>query len=211
LYFVQTTTNIGNTSSEGNDDTDAALLTSFVKLAGVELLRAVPRTVRVAFRDSKKLLMQSQLDVGEDTVECQESKQISVTNAALLDDPLLIDLRSEKCQLLGQADELMKALQPTVEAPDAVALDTSCKILNSHCIGAYRTLSSSYLSTAGTNLGPFDDEETRAFYCDLPDLLSTKPPDVTYHLCRCLTSVALHDPKIMMEAKEKMPTFCSRV
>ncbi|KAL7540563.1 LOW QUALITY PROTEIN: hypothetical protein ACHAXR_010217 [Thalassiosira sp. AJA248-18] len=25
-------------------------------------------------------------------------------------------------------------------------------------------------------LGPFDDEETRSFYCDVPDLLSTKPP-----------------------------------
>jgi regulator of nonsense transcripts 2 len=25
-------------------------------------------------------------------------------------------------------------------------------------------------------LGPFDDEETRRFYCNLPDLLSTKPP-----------------------------------
>ena len=24
-------------------------------------------------------------------------------------------------------------------------------------------------------LGPFDDEETRSFYCDVPDLLSTKP------------------------------------
>lgn len=28
----------------------------------------------------------------------------------------------------------------------------------------------------GTNSGLFDDEETRSFYCDLPDLLSTKPP-----------------------------------
>jgi len=26
------------------------------------------------------------------------------------------------------------------------------------------------------NLGPFDDEETRAFYCDIPDLLTTIPP-----------------------------------
>ena len=26
------------------------------------------------------------------------------------------------------------------------------------------------------NLGPFDDEETRSFYCTVPDLLSTKPP-----------------------------------
>jgi regulator of nonsense transcripts 2 len=25
------------------------------------------------------------------------------------------------------------------------------------------------------NLGPFDDEETRAFYCDVPDFLETKP------------------------------------
>eukprot|EP00804_Cyclotella_cryptica_P010576 CCRYP_021015-RD/>CCRYP_021015-RD protein AED:0.06 eAED:0.06 QI:166/1/1/1/0.87/0.88/9/1431/1142 len=25
-------------------------------------------------------------------------------------------------------------------------------------------------------LGPFDDEETRSFYCDVPDLLATKPP-----------------------------------
>jgi regulator of nonsense transcripts 2 len=25
-------------------------------------------------------------------------------------------------------------------------------------------------------LGPFDDEETRAFYCDIPDLLTTIPP-----------------------------------
>ena len=24
-------------------------------------------------------------------------------------------------------------------------------------------------------LGPFDDEETRSFYCDVPDFLSTKP------------------------------------
>jgi regulator of nonsense transcripts 2 len=26
------------------------------------------------------------------------------------------------------------------------------------------------------HLGPFDDEETRAFYCDIPDLLTTIPP-----------------------------------
>ena len=26
------------------------------------------------------------------------------------------------------------------------------------------------------NLGPFDDEETRAFYCDVPDFLTTIPP-----------------------------------
>jgi len=26
------------------------------------------------------------------------------------------------------------------------------------------------------NLGPFDDEETRSFYCDIPDLLTTIPP-----------------------------------
>uniref|UniRef100_A0A6V0BH58 MIF4G domain-containing protein n=1 Tax=Pseudo-nitzschia australis TaxID=44445 RepID=A0A6V0BH58_9STRA len=28
----------------------------------------------------------------------------------------------------------------------------------------------------GTNFGPFDDEETRAFYCDVPDFLTTVPP-----------------------------------
>lgn len=238
--------------------TDAALLTSFAKFAGVELLGVVPRSVKVAFWDAKKVLMQSH--DGGDTAECEENKQISLTNAALVDDPLMIDLRSEKCQLLGRAGELINALQLTVETPDAVVLDISCKILNSHCLGAYRTLSSSYLSTAaklrklekrceqdrlltgslsetrekglldaqklaeqlkksieaiaealdqdlvtiqeeeeddpavpsggtgvqlwtkaeecpeGTHLGPFDDEETRAFYCDLPDLLSTKPP-----------------------------------
>ena len=27
----------------------------------------------------------------------------------------------------------------------------------------------------GTDFGPFDDEETRAFYCDIPDLLTTVP------------------------------------
>jgi hypothetical protein len=26
------------------------------------------------------------------------------------------------------------------------------------------------------NLGPFDDEETRVFYCDIPDFLSVIPP-----------------------------------
>jgi regulator of nonsense transcripts 2 len=26
------------------------------------------------------------------------------------------------------------------------------------------------------NLGPFDDDETKAFYCDIPDFLSTIPP-----------------------------------
>ena len=28
----------------------------------------------------------------------------------------------------------------------------------------------------GDDFGPFDDEETRAFYCDIPDLLTTRPP-----------------------------------
>jgi regulator of nonsense transcripts 2 len=28
----------------------------------------------------------------------------------------------------------------------------------------------------GINYGPFDDEETRAFYCDIPDFLTTVPP-----------------------------------
>jgi regulator of nonsense transcripts 2 len=28
----------------------------------------------------------------------------------------------------------------------------------------------------GADFGPFDDEETRAFYCDLPDFLTTVPP-----------------------------------
>ena len=26
------------------------------------------------------------------------------------------------------------------------------------------------------DFGPFDDEETRSFYCDIPDLLTTIPP-----------------------------------
>ena len=30
--------------------------------------------------------------------------------------------------------------------------------------------------TGNEQLGPFDDEETRSFYCDVPDLLSIKPP-----------------------------------
>ena len=29
---------------------------------------------------------------------------------------------------------------------------------------------------AGASFGPFDDEETRAFYCEIPDLLTTVPP-----------------------------------
>jgi regulator of nonsense transcripts 2 len=31
-------------------------------------------------------------------------------------------------------------------------------------------------SSDGDDYGPFDDEETRDFYCDVPDLLTTIPP-----------------------------------
>jgi hypothetical protein len=37
-------------------------------------------------------------------------------------------------------------------------------------------LSASQLGSGGGSTGPFDDEETRAFYEDLPDLLAMLPP-----------------------------------
>ena len=254
--------------------TDATLLTSFAKSAGSELLGVVSKTVRISLEDLKKELSQmdpekqNEKDIAADQScdddgggDGKEGQSSSPEVAPIVVDSALAELRTEKAKLLEAAEEVTNKLESSTITLRAIASDP-CIILNGHCTGAYRTLCTSYVSTAtklrklekrceqdrlltgslsearekgladaqkltdnlkktvetlaealdqdipliqadeeenvaastggtgvqlwtkaedsgdgeGINLGPFEDEETRSFYCDLPDFLSTKPP-----------------------------------
>ena len=82
---------------------------------------------------------------------------------------------------LNDARLLMESLKKSVEALSE-ALDVDAPVLDEE--EAFNVESSdgkgielwSRNDAGDENLGPFDDEETRSFYCNVPDLLSTKPP-----------------------------------
>ncbi len=84
----------------------------------------------------------------------------------------LADARSLMESLTKSVESLADSLDvtiPTLETEEASNADTAD--------GKGIELWSGNETNAGNeNLGPFDDEETRRFYCNLPDLLSTKPP-----------------------------------
>jgi regulator of nonsense transcripts 2 len=83
----------------------------------------------------------------------------------------------------GLVDErlLMVSLKKRVETLSDV-LDVDAPILNDEekemetSDGKGMELWNRGSANGEENLGPFDDEETRSFYCTVPDLLSTKPP-----------------------------------
>mmetsp|Transcript_33579 Transcript_33579/g.61792 ORF Transcript_33579/g.61792 Transcript_33579/m.61792 type:complete len:1566 (-) Transcript_33579:189-4886(-) len=83
---------------------------------------------------------------------------------------------------LKDAQSLMESLKKSVETLSE-ALDVDVPVLEEEEAVTEATdgkgieLWTKNESGAGDEkLGPFDDEETRSFYCDVPDLLSTKPP-----------------------------------
>lgn len=83
---------------------------------------------------------------------------------------------------LSNARSLMESLKKSVETL-AEVLDLNVPILEEEedladgaSDGKGIELWSKNENGGDENLGPFDDEETRSFYCDVPDLLSMKPP-----------------------------------
>lgn len=89
------------------------------------------------------------------------SGSISEQREKALDDAVqLLDSISKSVEVL--ADALNQPLPIIVEEDDEVKLETSG-------LEVYRA------EDGQTELGPFDDEETKSFYCDIPDLLTTIP------------------------------------
>jgi regulator of nonsense transcripts 2 len=82
---------------------------------------------------------------------------------------------------LNDARSLMESLKKSVEALSE-ALDVDAPVLDEEETSNVESSDGKGIelwsrNNAGDeNLGPFDDEETRSFYCNVPDLLSTKPP-----------------------------------
>jgi regulator of nonsense transcripts 2 len=82
---------------------------------------------------------------------------------------------------LNDARSLMESLKKSVEALSE-ALDVDAPVLDEEEASNVESSDGKGIelwsrNNAGDeNLGPFDDEETRSFYCNVPDLLSTKPP-----------------------------------
>ena len=249
--------------------TDANLIVTFSKTGGSEILGVIPRTVvgdmdrlkiETEGKGTGKLVMVdeaaeklSATEEGADTKKNEETKT-GESNKIDLEEhftPSLSSKLQQKCQATIDA---FNSTVPTSRAVSQAITST----MHKHCIGAYKTLSHSYVTThrrllklekrceqdrllqgnlsearekglkdaqslleslkksvetlsealdvdvpvleeeetsdegaadgkgielwtkngneADERLGPFDDEETRSFYCDVPDLLSTKPP-----------------------------------
>lgn len=109
-------------------------------------------------------------------------------------DRLLVGTLSENREKgLGDAKKLLESIKNRAEAlaealdldvpdlykndkddPDAPDSGDSNNELNSEGVGL--ELWTKENEDGDDNLGPFDDEETRSFYCDITDLLTTIPP-----------------------------------
>lgn len=240
--------------------TDANIVVTFAKTGGHEILGVVPRAMRVECEKLQKEVSEKGLGkvgvIDADQAPGEQSETKQEGNAPDdLENPFVPAL-SEK--LIANAQSAIEGYNSTAPRVRA-APQTTSTTLRTHCLGAYRTLSNSYLATyrrllklekrceedrllqgslsearekglsdARTllenlkksvetlsdvldvdppalpssdeeednaqaadgkgislwtknendndeNLGPFDDEETRAFYCDVPDFLETKP------------------------------------
>ena len=242
--------------------TDANVVVVFAKTGGHEILQVVPRNLRVEYDWLKKEIagkgegginVVTVMDTSDNSDEQSETKKEETIG---LESPFVPTLANE---LIKNAQSAIKEYDSAIPHSRAVPQATST-LLHTHCLGAYRTLSNSYLATHrrllklekrceqdrllqgnlsearekgladartllenlkksvetlsdvldmdppvlpsseeeedanveaadgrgislwtknendGEDLGPFDDEETRAFYSDVPDLLATKPP-----------------------------------
>jgi hypothetical protein len=82
---------------------------------------------------------------------------------------------------LSDARSLLESLKKSVEALSE-ALDMDAPVLDEEETSNVESTDGKGIElwsrddAGDENLGPFDDEETRSFYCIVPDLLSTKPP-----------------------------------
>ena len=266
----------GVPSEEGKEYavTDANLIVTFAKVGGPEILGVVPRSVKgeidrlMKEADGKGegnlMLLPDAEDkkpeaatttVQEGGEDAKKSETTAATTeqkeADPLDTPFVLTLSSKSQQKCKASIESFNATVPYARAVSPNLTST----LHKHTLGAYRTLSNSYVAThrrllklekrcdqdrllqgslsesrekgltdarslmetlkksietlsealdvdvpvleeeeaeesadgkgielwsknnegRDEKLGPFDDEETRSFYCDVPDLLSTKP------------------------------------
>ena len=107
-------------------------------------------------------------------------KKLSKMEKRCEQDRLLAGSISEQREkALLDARKLLESLKKSVEAlaevlnesmPELVEEEDESKIEAATGLEVYKG------DDIDTKLGPFDDEETRAFYCDIPDLLTTIPP-----------------------------------
>lgn len=267
--------------SEGDKEyviTDANVVITFAKTGGLEVLGVVSRTVRVEYDrlrneiagkgEGRVIGVGTAMDTDEPSRDQSDANQDKMESTAI---PCSAS-DFETLFVPTLTDGFMKEAQAVIESYDTItsqsraAPQSTTATLHSHCMGAYRTISNSYVAThrrliklenrceqdrllqgnlsearekglsdartllenlkksvetlsdvldvdppvlpsseeegednAGATdgrgiklwtknendpsdedrdarLGPFDDEETRSFYCDVPDLLATKPP-----------------------------------
>jgi len=87
---------------------------------------------------------------------------------------------------LADAQKLLETIKKSIEAL-AEAIDMSIPVLAEEEKVSQNTNEGAGLELykgeddRDANLGPFDDEETRSFYCDIPDLLTTIPAALLGH------------------------------
>lgn len=236
--------------------TDANVVVTFAKSGGLEVVGVIPKSMRAECERLQNEVSgngEGKIDVADQTAEGQEEN--SETNNVDHTTPFAPTLSNE---LIASAQAVIETYNSTTTHSRAVS-PSILATLHKHCIGAYRTIANSYVSThrrlvklekrceqdrllqgnlsearekgltdartllenlkksvetlsdvldvsqphlplsdededatdaedgkgisvwtknendTDENLGPFDDEETRAFYCDVPDFVSIKP------------------------------------
>lgn len=214
--------------------TDATLLTSFVRVAGFEILGKTPRSIQ----DNIELLQRESVRAEEVASQpANESGEIQVVIDVALTEkadtavaqvegvlgeravsPAVTDVLSTYCigaygflsksmvathtklqklekrceqdrlvsgsltdareKGLSDARKLMESLQKSVETLSDVLVEPMPELEEEEEDGGHEEgLGVEVWTKDGDeDFGPFDDAETRDFYCDIPDLLTTIPP-----------------------------------
>ena len=114
------------------------------------------------------------------TLVATHKKLVKMEKRCEQDRLLAGSISEERERALTDARKLLESLRKSVEALSEVLNDTMPELVaeEDEKKADVQTGLELYKGEDGrdSNLGPFDDEETRAFYCDIPDLLTTIPP-----------------------------------
>ena len=141
-----------------------------VRAVDASVSKAALTHCRGAFSSLSDSLVQSHVSLQKMEHRCEQDRLVlgSLTEAR---EQSLADARKRKESLLKCVEHLADVLnQPLPQLQDAQ------EELNPDGPGIEVLTASAGGDGETTNLGPFDDEETRAFYCDIPDYVTTIPP-----------------------------------
>jgi hypothetical protein len=147
--------------------TDANLLSSFVKSAGVELLDTTPRSIRLAMElVSQEIAKDEESDQTElqiDDAEKDEGTQAKApeqgkpdnsdspdgdeSSQSFVNDPRFLKMKTERETAIKEASDLLVVLGGSVLKERACVPNVNTN-LKSHCSGAYASLVASYSATA---------------------------------------------------------------